>query len=59
MEERTAQHLPYIDARIAHDYWTVDDDIVWEVVETHAPQLHHELADEIGAARAVLDIFDD
>jgi len=41
--------------RIAHAYWTVDDDVVWAAVDEHAPQLHRVLAEEITAARAVLD----
>lgn len=40
--------------RIAHNYWTVDDDIVWAVIDQHAPELHHALAEEIDAARSVL-----
>jgi uncharacterized protein with HEPN domain len=40
--------------RIAHNYWTVDDDIVWTVVEQHAARLHKALADEIAAARELL-----
>lgn len=41
--------------RIAHNYWTVDDDIVWDVVERAAPQLHQALTNEISTARSVLD----
>lgn len=41
--------------RIAHDYWTVDDDIVWAVVSQHAQDLFGALAEEINAARSVLD----
>lgn len=41
--------------RIAHDYWTVDDDIVWDVIEKHSPELREALADEFHAARSVLD----
>jgi len=41
--------------RVAHNYWTVDDDIVWSVVERHAPRLQQTLAGEIDAARALLD----
>ncbi|MBF4998858.1 DUF86 domain-containing protein [Nocardia sp. BSTN01] len=37
--------------RIAHNYWLVDDDVVWSVVETHAPELHRQLSPEIDAAR--------
>jgi uncharacterized protein with HEPN domain len=44
--------------RIAHNYWTIDDDIVWAVVAQHAPQLHEVLAEEIRAARSVLDASD-
>lgn len=40
--------------RIAHDYWTVDDDVVWEVVAQYAPELHRVLGDEIRAARLML-----
>jgi uncharacterized protein with HEPN domain len=40
--------------RIAHDYWTVDDDTVWTVVGQHAAQLNKALADEIAAARELL-----
>jgi uncharacterized protein with HEPN domain len=40
--------------RIAHNYWTVDDDIVWEVVDRHAMDLHRHLVKEIEAARKVL-----
>jgi uncharacterized protein with HEPN domain len=41
--------------RIAHNYWTVDNDIVWAVVEEHAPLLHRALTEEIDIARSVLD----
>jgi uncharacterized protein with HEPN domain len=44
--------------RIAHNYWTVDDDIVWSVVELHAPQLHQALIEEINIARSLLDTGD-
>lgn len=44
--------------RIAHNYWTVDDDIVWDVVHQHAPQLHQALTEEIDTARSVLDTGD-
>jgi uncharacterized protein with HEPN domain len=44
--------------RIAHNYWTVDDDIVWAVIEQHAPQLHQVLADEIKTARLLLGADD-
>jgi uncharacterized protein with HEPN domain len=44
--------------RIAHNYWTVDDDIVWAVIEQHAPQLHQVLADEINTARLLLGADD-
>ncbi len=40
--------------RVAHDYWTVDDDIVWAAVDHYAPELRRVLADEIETARAVL-----
>ncbi|WP_236793717.1 HepT-like ribonuclease domain-containing protein [Amycolatopsis sp. GM8] len=40
--------------RIAHNYWTVDDDIVWDVVAHHAPRLREALTGEIDAARSVL-----
>jgi uncharacterized protein with HEPN domain len=40
--------------RIAHDYWTVDDDVVWAAVARYAPELRRVLAGEIEAARAVL-----
>jgi uncharacterized protein with HEPN domain len=45
--------------RIAHNYWTVDDDIVWTVVEQHAAQLRQALADEINTARSVLQAADE
>lgn len=45
--------------RIAHNYWTVDDDIVWAVVSEHATQLHQALAAEIDAARSVLQAEND
>ena len=41
--------------RIAHNYWTIDDEVVWSVVEQHAPQLHTALSGEIDAARALLE----
>ncbi|WP_035812832.1 HepT-like ribonuclease domain-containing protein [Jiangella gansuensis] len=41
--------------RIAHNYWTVDDDIVWAVVAAHAPELLRALTDEIGIARSMLN----
>jgi uncharacterized protein with HEPN domain len=44
--------------RIAHNYWTVDNDIVWAVVVQHAPQLHQVLADEINTARLLLGADD-
>nr|WP_187361048.1 DUF86 domain-containing protein [Phytoactinopolyspora mesophila] len=44
--------------RIAHNYWTVDDDIVWSVVAKHAPELREALSDEIETARTVLDTDD-
>ena len=45
--------------RIAHHYWTIDDDVVWAVAEQHATKLHQELAEEIDTARSVLDADDD
>jgi uncharacterized protein with HEPN domain len=45
--------------RIAHNYWTLDDDIVWTVVEQHAAQLHEALAEEIDTARSVLQAADE
>jgi uncharacterized protein with HEPN domain len=44
--------------RIAHNYWTIDDDVVWTVVEQHATQLHQALAEEIDTARSVLQAAD-
>ncbi|WP_166351174.1 HepT-like ribonuclease domain-containing protein [Phytoactinopolyspora limicola] len=44
--------------RVAHNYWTVDDDIVWSVVAEHAPELREALSDEIDTARSVLDADD-
>jgi uncharacterized protein with HEPN domain len=41
--------------RIAHNYWTVDDDMVWAVVELHTPQLRRDLAHEVERARSKLD----
>jgi uncharacterized protein with HEPN domain len=41
--------------RIAHNYWTVDDDVVWDVVDRHATDLHRLLSVEIEVAREVLD----
>ena len=41
--------------RIAHDYWLIDDEIVWSVVETHAPELRRQLAPEIESAQARLE----
>jgi uncharacterized protein with HEPN domain len=40
--------------RIAHDYQTVDDDIVWEAVTMHAPAVHASLRDEIAQAQALI-----
>ena len=40
--------------RIAHDYRTVDDDIVWEVVTEHVPALGNVIAKEIEHARRLL-----
>lgn len=45
--------------RIAHNYWAVDDDIVWAVVDQHARDLSAALADEIGIARAQLNAESD
>nr|MDT0664999.1 DUF86 domain-containing protein [Micromonospora sp. DSM 115978] len=45
--------------RIAHNYWTVDDDIIWSVVEQHAPALHRVLTDEVHTARSLLDASND
>jgi uncharacterized protein with HEPN domain len=47
------------DSRIAHNYWTVDNDTVWTVVEEHAAQLHQALAEEIDTARSVLQAADE
>lgn len=41
--------------RIAHNYWTVDDDVVWDAVSQHAPELHSALSEEIAAARRLLE----
>lgn len=41
--------------RIAHNYWAVDDDIVWAVVNQHVPNLRAVLADEIELARSQLN----
>lgn len=40
--------------RIAHNYWTIDDDVVWTVVNEHAPMLRQVLAQEVKAARRTL-----
>jgi hypothetical protein len=40
--------------RIAHDYLTVDDDVIWTVVEHHAAQLRRALGAEITTARSAL-----
>jgi uncharacterized protein with HEPN domain len=40
--------------RIARDYRTVDDDIVWEVVTEHVPALGNVIAKEIEHARQLL-----
>jgi uncharacterized protein with HEPN domain len=40
--------------RIAHDYRTVDDDVVSDVVDRHTIDLHRLLSVEIEAAREVL-----
>lgn len=45
--------------RIAHNYWTVDDDIVWAVVDQHARDLRGALAGEIEIARSRLNAHDD
>jgi uncharacterized protein with HEPN domain len=44
--------------RIAHNYWTVDDDIVWAVVVQHAAELHRALVNEIDTARSILGADD-
>lgn len=41
--------------RIAHNYWTIDDEVVWAVVDQHAADLHRALADDIEIARPSLD----
>lgn len=38
--------------RIAHNYWTVNDDIVWTVVNDHAPALKRALAAEFQSAKS-------
>lgn len=45
--------------RIAHNYWTVDDDIVWAVVSEHAQDVYGAIAEEINAARSALETADD
>ncbi len=40
--------------RIAHNYWTIDDDVVWSVVEDHAPALRNNLADQVREAQTML-----
>lgn len=40
--------------RIAHNYWTVDDDVVWGVVSQDAHDRYDALSEEINAARAVV-----
>lgn len=45
--------------RIAHNYWTADDDIVWAVVNQHARELRTVLADEIEIARSRLNAQND
>lgn len=42
-------------ARACQYYWTVDDDIVWTVVEQYAPRLRGDLAHEVEEARSTLD----
>jgi uncharacterized protein with HEPN domain len=44
--------------RIARDYRTIDDDVVWEAVTVYAPDLHVLLQDEIAAARTALEEAD-
>jgi len=44
--------------RIAHNYWTIDDDVVWNVVEEHAPALRRNLADEVRTAQTMIDAPD-
>ncbi|MGH8776147.1 MAG: HepT-like ribonuclease domain-containing protein [Jiangellaceae bacterium] len=41
--------------RIAHDYRTIDDDVVWDVVERHAATLHRTIAPDVVQATAMLD----
>jgi uncharacterized protein with HEPN domain len=41
--------------RIARNYWTVNDDIVWAVIDHHAAELHRTLKAEIHAARSNLE----
>lgn len=41
--------------RIAHDYRTIDDDMVWRAVTEYAPALHRDLRTEIDEARAMLE----
>lgn len=45
--------------RIAHNYWTVDDDVVWAVVDQHARDLRAVLSEEIEIARAQLNAQND
>ena len=40
--------------RIAHNYWTVDGDIVWAVIDQHVRVLRTVLANEIEIARSQL-----
>jgi uncharacterized protein with HEPN domain len=40
--------------RIAHNYWTVDDDIIWDVIEKQGRELREALTDEFRPARSVL-----
>lgn len=45
--------------RIAHNYWTIDDDIVWAVVDRHSRELSMVLANEIDIARSHLNAASD
>lgn len=42
--------------RIARDYRTIDDDVVWEVVTRHAPILREAIITDIDRARALVEI---
>lgn len=45
--------------RVVHDYWTIDDDVVWAAVTKYAPELHRALDGEIATAHAVLETNED